>query len=248
MRIDALQLDDAVSQLLLSRHGQARSVHLCNAYTLSLAARDDSFRQVLNQGDLNLPDGTPVAWVGRRHGHRHMRGRVYGPDLFERTIEQGREQGLRHHLYGSTPQVVENLKAALVRRYGVHVVGAESPPFRDLTDEEVADLRERVADAGADIVWLGLGTPKQDLFAERMKGELGATLVAVGAAFDFMAGTKKQAPRWVQQRGLEWLYRLATEPRRLWRRYLIGNSVFLCSVLRSLVAGDDADGPSGRRR
>lgn len=232
VRIDALQVAEAVEWVLAGRHGTGRSVHLCNAFTLSLAEQDPAFLRELSRGDLNLPDGTPVAWVGRRRGLAHMTSRVYGPDLLESTLAEGVASQTRHFLYGSTTDVLEQLRRVIEERYGAQVVGVSSPPFGDLGDEHVFALRDAVRESRADVVWVGLGTPKQDWFVERAKSDVPATLVAVGAAFDFLTGNKRQAPRWVQQRGLEWLFRLVTEPRRLWRRYLVGNAVFLRGLVR----------------
>lgn len=234
VRIDALSLEHAVDEILRwAAAGEARAVHLCNAYNLSLAERDQAFRRVLNRGDLNLPDGMPLVWAGRRLGFGHLHGRVYGPDLMRLVIDQGRSQGLRHYLYGSTPAVVERLAASLQASYpGAEILAAESPPFRPLRPDERDALAARVRDSGAGVVWVGLGTPKQDHFVDELCPHLGTTLVAVGAAFDFLAGTKPQAPRLLQEHGLEWAYRLCKEPRRLWRRYLVGNLVFLLGLAK----------------
>jgi N-acetylglucosaminyldiphosphoundecaprenol N-acetyl-beta-D-mannosaminyltransferase len=232
VRVDAVTLDDAVDRLrAFAETDGGRAVHLCNAWTLALARRDAELNQALNRGDLNLPDGAPLAWLGRRSGFTHMRRRVYGPDLMRTTVRTGRAWGLRHYLYGSTPEVVGALAQRLTAiAPGVQLVGVEAPPFRPLTEREEAELVERVRLARPDLVWVGLGTPRQDMFVDRFRERLGATLVAVGAAFDFLGGTKRQAPAWMQDRGLEWAFRFATEPRRLWRRYLVGNAVFLAGV------------------
>jgi N-acetylglucosaminyldiphosphoundecaprenol N-acetyl-beta-D-mannosaminyltransferase len=210
-------------------------VHLCNAYTLSLARRDADLSAAVNRGDLNLPDGTPLTWVGRWSGFSHMRRRVYGPDLLLATVKAGRAWGLRHYLYGSTSEVVGELAHRLGQlAHGIQIVGIEAPAFRPLSDEEEAATVARVRKTRPDIVWVGLGTPRQDLFIDQFRDRLDTTLVAVGAAFDFLAGTKQQAPRWMQDHALEWAFRLSTEPRRLWRRYLIGNVVFLAGVARGV--------------
>jgi N-acetylglucosaminyldiphosphoundecaprenol N-acetyl-beta-D-mannosaminyltransferase len=222
--------------LLGSAHGHGRAVHLCNAYTLSLAVREPEFRAVLAVADLNFADGQPVAALGRKRGHAAMSTRVYGPDLMLAVMDEGRVRGLRHYLYGGTSEVVGDLQVRLRLRYpGVEVVGVESPPFRELTPTESAAMVQRVRTARPDIVWVGLGTPRQDHFVASYAAELQSTLVAVGAAFDFHAGHKRQAPAWMQRVGLEWLFRLATEPRRLWRRYLVGNPVFLFGIARDAV-------------
>ena len=234
VRIDSFQIDTMVDQVLAWKDSPAgRAAHLCNAYTLSLAMRDRTLQDLLNRADANLPDGMPLVWIARRLGLTHMRDRVYGPDLMIATIDRGRTHGLRHYLYGSTPEVIGLLQTSLRERFpGVEFVGVESGPFRNLTDNEEQELAKRIADSGADVVWVGLGTPRQDLFVDRFRELVPATFIAVGAAFDFHAGTKKQAPRVVQRFGFEWLFRLVTEPRRLWKRYLIGNARFVWSVVR----------------
>ncbi len=233
VRIDAHTLKSAVDALL-SRPDprEGRAVHLCNAYTLSLALRDPELRLRLNKGDLNLPDGMPLIWVGRRLGLVHLEGRVYGPDLMLAAMDRGRELGLRHYLHGSTDKVLTVLEAELRRRIpGVDIVGRDAPPFRELTAEEKFALKQRLVGLRPDIVWVGLGTPKQDAFVHHFRDRVPSTFVAVGAAFDFISGAKRQAPVWMQERGLEWAYRLAREPRRLGRRYLVGNARFVASMV-----------------
>lgn len=234
VRIDAYQIDTAVERVLAwKQQPKGRAVHLCNAYTLSLALHDQSLTDLLNRADANLTDGMPLVWIGRRLGLSHMRDRVYGPDLMIATLDRGRAHGLRHYLFGSTPEVIAQLETNLRERFpGVEIVGAESGPFRPLTETEDHELAGRIMAAGADVVWVGLGTPRQDLFVDRYRDLAPVTFMAVGAAFDFHAGTKKQAPRIVQRSGMEWLFRLITEPRRLWKRYLIGNGRFVWAVLR----------------
>jgi N-acetylglucosaminyldiphosphoundecaprenol N-acetyl-beta-D-mannosaminyltransferase len=229
VRVDALSLGQAVDRIrLLTAAGHGRAVHLCNAYTLSLALADPSFTSVINRGDLNLPDGTPLVWIGRREGFTHMRQRVYGPDLMVAASRAGRGLGIRHYLYGSTQEVMNTLPQRLAELApGITIIGAESPPFRPLTENEEGDLVERIQLARPDVVWVGLGTPLQNIFVDRFRDRFGTTLIGVGAAFDFIAGAKRQAPAWMQDHGLEWAFRLATEPRRLWRRYLFGNARFL---------------------
>ena len=234
VRVDPVDMDEAVERVCTAATGRdPLAVHLVNAYTLSLAVHDEPFRQLLDRGDLNLPDGKPVVWFGRRAGLRDFTSRVCGHDLTLAVCDRGRGQGLRHYLYGSTPEVVERFGDSLRGRLpGLDVIAAESPPFRMLSHEEEDDLVARVKASGANVMWIGLGTPKQDQFVDRFRDRLGIPLIAVGAAFDFLAGEKKMAPRWMQDWGLEWLYRFASEPRRLWKRYLVGNVVFLWGALR----------------
>jgi N-acetylglucosaminyldiphosphoundecaprenol N-acetyl-beta-D-mannosaminyltransferase len=202
-------------------------VHLCNAYTLALADERPDLAASLDGAALNLPDGTPLAWFARRRGFEGC-VRVYGPDLMGDVLDRGRASSLGHYLYGSTPEVLAALTAEIEQRWpGARIVGSESPPFREITDDELAVSLRRADELDADVVWVGMGTPKQDLLVRRMAEQGDATYVAVGAAFDFIAGVKRQAPSWMQRAGLEWLFRFVTEPRRLARRYLVYNAKFL---------------------
>ncbi len=229
--IDFVSLDDAA--LAIASRSLRGGVHLCNAYTLALADERPEIAEVLNADAANLPDGMPLVWWAKRNGAPAAE-RVYGPDLMERVLDLGRAYDTRHYLYGSTPDVLAELEAAIAMRWpGTQTVGTESPPFRDLTDDEIGESVNRAAVAGANVVWVGMGTPKQDLLVHRMAGMHDATFVAIGAAFDFIAGTKSQAPRWVMRVGMEWLYRLVTEPRRLWKRYLVYNAKFVRLLWRS---------------
>jgi N-acetylglucosaminyldiphosphoundecaprenol N-acetyl-beta-D-mannosaminyltransferase len=208
-------------------------VHLCNAYTLALAAERPDVAAALDNQAANLPDGVPLVWWARSRGVSDAE-RVYGPDLMEAAIDVGRQFGTAHYLYGSTPDVLAALEQAIVHRWpGARVVGSESPPFRDLTDDDLANSIRRAEALDASIIWVGMGTPKQDLLVARMSSMSDRTFVAIGAAFDFLGGTKSQAPRWVMRLGMEWFYRLITEPRRLWRRYLLYNLKFLLLLWRS---------------
>jgi len=195
---------------------------------------DPSFKQMLNSADLVVADGMPLVWLGRWHGHA-MRRRVYGPELMEIFC---RETGAlyRHYFYGGGPGVAERLAEILRQRYGVRTAGTWSPPFRPLTEEEKVEVARRIEAAAPDVVWVGLSTPKQERWMYEHRSRLSVPLMAgIGAAFDFVAGTKKQAPAWVRESGLEWLFRLAQEPRRLWRRYLVMGSKFVWNVALELL-------------
>jgi N-acetylglucosaminyldiphosphoundecaprenol N-acetyl-beta-D-mannosaminyltransferase len=210
-------------------------VHLCNAYTLALADRSPEYREMLRGSALNLPDGMSVVWANRllHRGQIAPRERVRGTDLFLNVVSAGSDRQLRHYLLGSTTDVLESLSDNLRKRCpAVVIVGSESPPFRDLTDREREEQIQRLTKSRAQIVWVGLGTPQQDFEAIRLARQIPLVFVAVGAAFDFVAGNKREAPMWMQRAGLEWFHRLISEPRRLWRRYLFGNARFLKAVIR----------------
>jgi len=225
-----------VIRLALASKDRGVDVHLCNAYTLALADKSVAFLKVLQASSINCPDGKAVVWANKVR-HRHLKlgsDRVYGPDLFLDVFLKGQDAGLRHYLLGSSPDVLERLRAELMHRFpSAHIQGSASPPYRPLTDDERHDQVRKIVNSKAHVIWVGLGTPKQDWESARLASETEAVFVAVGAAFDFVAGVQRQAPRWMQTSGLEWLYRLCAEPRRLWRRYLFGNVGFLAAAVRA---------------
>lgn len=207
-------------------------VHLANAYTIALADRDDAYRQLLNQGQV-FADGKPISWISRLIRQVPRIQQVRGPQLFLDVLDTGRSSGVRHFLLGSTDELLQRMCALLIERFeGVEIAGSYSPPFRALNVDEITFQDALIAQSDADIVWVGLGTPKQDIEARRVALSTGRPAVAVGAAFDFSAGVRPVAPIWMQRAGLEWLFRLLSEPRRLWRRYLFGNARFIWAVLR----------------
>ncbi len=190
-----------------------------------MEAQDNpAFRKILNQALLCTPDGMPMVWYGKLNGHKEM-GRVYGPDLMLELCEL---PDCRHFLYGGSNGCAEVLKNRLEQRFpGIPIVGTYEPPWRPLTPAEEAALANQVADSRPDIMWVGLSTPKQEKFMAEYLPKLDVPImVGVGAAFDMHSGRLPQAPKWMQKSGLEWLYRLCREPRRLWRRYLKNNPRF----------------------
>ena len=235
--IDAISRQEAADDVLaLARQPreQGIDIHLCNAYTLALADGDKDFRDLLNGAARNYPDGMSVVWANRIRNGKHLPNeRVYGPDLFLDVLDQGQAKGVRHYLLGGAPETLDALEKEVRQRFpDANIVGSQSPPFRELSESELDEQARSISETNPQIVWVGLGTPKQDVEVERLAATLPYVFVAVGAAFDFVAGHKKQAPQWMQQRGLEWSYRLATEPRRLWKRYLYGNARFVYAAIR----------------
>ena len=193
-------------------------------------------RAVYAQSGLNTPDGMAIVWLLRLRGQRQVE-RVYGPDLLLATCQEGLARGWRHYFYGGAPGVAEDLAGRLGQRFaGLQVVGIDSPPFRALTAEEEAAAVARIQAAQPDIVWVGIGSPRQERWMAEHVGHLGGpVLVGVGAAFDFLSGRKPQAPRWVQRSGLEWAFRLCSEPRRLWRRYVLNYPRFVVLAAAQLL-------------
>jgi N-acetylglucosaminyldiphosphoundecaprenol N-acetyl-beta-D-mannosaminyltransferase len=209
----------------------AVAVRLSNAYCVALASEDDKYRQILLDEGINFPDGTPVVWAMRgivksRSGSRPER--VRGPSLFVDTIRKSENSGLSHFFLGATEQTLDLLEAELTRRFpGASIAGKYSPPYGDLDADFYRTSEAKIREVNPDIIWIGLGTPKQDFASLQLASTLGIPCIGVGAAFDFVAGTVPEAPVWCQRSGLEWLFRLLSEPRRLWRRYLFGNVRFL---------------------
>jgi N-acetylglucosaminyldiphosphoundecaprenol N-acetyl-beta-D-mannosaminyltransferase len=179
-----------------------------------------SLRKLFNESGLTTPDGMSIVWLLKLHGYRNV-NRVYGADLMLEVCRISEDKQWRHFFYGGAPGVADALADRLLARFPkLQIAGTYSPPFRPLTESEDMDVRRRIAASQADIVWIGISSPKQEQWMAEHIGKMNApVLIGVGAAFDFLSGRKRQAPRWVQRSGLEWLFRLATEPGRLWRRY-----------------------------
>ena len=199
---------------------------------------DPELMRIHNDAGMVTPDGMPMVWISRLRGFKQVR-RVYGPDLMLDVCQRSVQTGWKHFFYGGAEGVANLLAQKLQKRFpGLRVAGTFCPPFRPMTDQEDAELVDRINAARADIVWVGLSTPKQEYWMARHVGRLEApVLIGVGAAFDFNAGIKAQAPRWMQRIGLEWFFRLVSEPRRLWRRYLFNNTGFVLRLVASSFQG-----------
>jgi N-acetylglucosaminyldiphosphoundecaprenol N-acetyl-beta-D-mannosaminyltransferase len=217
-------------------HRRPNYVCITGVHGVMESQRDENLREIHNSAGLVTPDGMPLVWLSRLQGKHHVE-RVYGPDLMLALCELSISKGYRHFLYGGTEDALERLASNLQQRCpGLQIVGKYSPPFRSLTEEEDKQVVQTINEADPDIVWVGLSTPKQERWMAAHVHRLTApVLVGVGAAFDFHAGLKKQAPRWMQRNGLEWLFRLATEPRRLGRRYLVNNPLFILLTLQQML-------------
>jgi N-acetylglucosaminyldiphosphoundecaprenol N-acetyl-beta-D-mannosaminyltransferase len=213
-------------------------VCVCNVHTVMASREDPELRAALLASSLNVPDGQPLVWAVNALGHS-LPDRVYGPELMARACERAASTRQRFYLYGGRDQgTLVQLALNLRRRFpGVRIVGGYSPPFRPLTGEERVAISAEINASDADVVWVGIGVPKQEKWMAALRSQLEApVLIGVGAAFDFHAGLVPQAPRWLQRAGLEWAYRLAHEPRRLWRRYLRYNPRFVGAFARQLAA------------
>ena len=234
--VERTSLDAAVATFIqgVASGALAQAHRLVNSYTFALADTEPAYKALLAHSGVNLPDGKPlVAALNRLDRRAQPFRQVRGPSFFVKCLDEGRAQGVRHFFLGGSADLLDALKLTVNKRFpGTEIVGTISPPFRPLTDTERAEQDAAIRASGAQVVWVGLGTPKQDFEAQRICDALGITTAAVGAAFDFVAGTKPEAPNWMRRVGLEWVFRLISEPRRLWRRYLFGNTRFLMLVLR----------------
>jgi len=225
-RVNLQRAYDQVSEWVAQKH----KTYVCVApvSTLVDAQRDKEYARVVNAAGMLTPDGMPVVWLARSKGCADIE-RTYGPDLMHQICDAGREQGLRHFFFGGADATLVKLRRRLESLYpGIQIAGTWAPPYRPQPGVENAEILRMLNESKADVLWIGLGSPKQDFWMDLNRPHLDApVIIGAGAAFDFLAGVKPQAPVWMRRSGLEWLFRLSSEPRRLWRRYLIGNSLFL---------------------
>jgi N-acetylglucosaminyldiphosphoundecaprenol N-acetyl-beta-D-mannosaminyltransferase len=233
--IDVLDGPTAVAKI--GRWAEAREsrvVCICNAHSVVTATRDESFMQTLRHSDMATADGAPVAWMLRRLGAQDQ-DRVSGPELMVDCCAAAAASGQSIFLFGSTESTLRRLQSALNARWPqLRIAGTLSPPFRDLSPDEDEAIVTVINHSGASIVWVGLGCPKQERWMVAHRGRIRAVMIGVGAAFDFHAGTIRRAPRWMREHGLEWLFRLGSEPRRLARRYITTNAAFVIGAMLQL--------------
>lgn len=231
VKVNAVQIPQVVTKMerwITERDG-SHFIAVTGMHGVTEAQHDRYFKHILNSADLVVPDGMPLVWIGRKHGHPLQR-RVYGPELMQTFC---RETGAkyRHFFYGGMPEVPALLGETLRAQFDIELVGGYSPPFRPLSREEDEDVIDRINSSGADVLWIGLSTPKQERWMYEHRNRLRVPVVAgVGAAFDLNTGRLRQAPTWMRESGLEWSFRLLMEPKRLWKRYLVYGSEFVFSV------------------
>jgi len=237
VRVNAVQIPDVVRQMerWISERNGCHYIAVTGMHGVVEAQHDRFFREILKAADLVVPDGMPLVWLGRRHGHPLQR-RVYGPELMD-TFCRETDSRYRHFFYGGMPGVPEQLAETLKRKSGIYVAGNYSPPFRTISQEEDEEIVAKIHAANPDVLWIGLSTPKQERWMYEHRSQLQVpVVVGVGAAFDLNSGRIRQAPRWMREHGLEWSFRLLLEPRRLWRRYLIYGSEFAFNVASELLS------------
>ncbi|MCL4472132.1 MAG: WecB/TagA/CpsF family glycosyltransferase [Sulfuricella sp.] len=238
--IDAVAWDEALVRIQgWAARRESRYVCICNVHSVITASQDAEFSRVVNEADMATPDGAPVAWMLRRLGFADQ-PRISGPDLMWALCERCAAENLAVFFYGSTETTLRLLEKRLCAAFPGLQVAMESPPFRALTAEEDAAAVDRINASGVGFVFVGLGCPKQELWMAEHRGRVNAVMIGVGAAFDFHAGKVTRAPRWMRDNGLEWLHRLASEPGRLWKRYLVTNTLFILGAARQLLLGTKA--------
>lgn len=219
-----------------AKESQSYAVTALAVHGLIEGYKNQLLRSQINEIDLVVPDGQPIRWALNYFFNTSLKDRIYGPTLMLKVLSGAEQNKIGIFLYGSRPETIKKLALFISKMYpGIVISGTQADRFRDSTSEEVAEDRENIIKSGAQIVFVGRGCPRQEKWVAENKSFLPAVLIAVGAAFDFHAGNVKQAPRWIQDAGFEWLYRLAKEPGRLWKRYLITNSVFIGLFFINLV-------------
>jgi N-acetylglucosaminyldiphosphoundecaprenol N-acetyl-beta-D-mannosaminyltransferase len=238
VRVSAVQIPDVIAEMesWISWRDASRYIAVTGMHGITEAQHDSNFKEVLNQADLVVPDGMPLVWLGRLRGHAMSR-RVYGPELMMSFCRETAGREYRHFLYGGDAGVAKKLADELTESCpGIRFVGSYAPPYRELTLEEDAQIVDTINRAAPDVLWVGLSTPKQEKWMWEHRERLNVpVMVGVGAAFDFLSKRKQQAPAWMQESGLEWLFRLFQEPRRLWKRYLVGGAQFVFWVSLELL-------------
>jgi len=238
VRLDMVQIPDTINAMeeWILNKSYDNYIVVSNAYDMVTNCKDDRIKEAANSSSLTIPDGFSLVMLGRLHGYP-LKKRAYGPDLMFEFLKLSEAKGYSNFFYGSTQETLDLLVHNMKQKFpGLRIAGVLSPPFRKLSEEEKKEQIDTINKASPDVLWVGLGTPKQQLWMCAHKDKLQLpVMVGVGAAFDFLAKVKPQAPRWIRDNGFEWLFRLVTEPRRLWKRYLIGNSIFLWLYLKEFV-------------
>ncbi|MFH1441853.1 MAG: WecB/TagA/CpsF family glycosyltransferase [Candidatus Omnitrophota bacterium] len=238
-RVDAVQIPDIYKYIenCIAKNIHHNYIIVANVDTIMQSKYNPKMREAVNASSLSIPDGFPLLVMQRLHGNL-LKKRAYGPDLMKGFLKIAQDKEYSHFFYGATQdtlfKLIKKLKTLFPK---IKITGAYSPPFRPLTCDEDKRIIEMINKAAPDVLWVGIGCPKQELWMHNHKEQLNIpVMVGVGAAFDFLAETKKQAPRWIRDNGFEWLFRLITEPMRLWRRYLIASPLFISYVLLDMFS------------
>jgi len=234
--IDVLEWDGALSRIgTWAAARESRYVCVCNVHSVVMTKQDTGFMQVVSEADMATPDGMPVAWMLRLLGFAGQE-RINGPDLMWKYCARAAANGESIFLYGGMPATLDILRAKLLIYFpGLNIAGTYSAPFREMTSEEDSAVVQSINNSGAGVVWVSLGCPKQEKWMAAHRDRVNAVMIGVGAALEFHAGTTKRAPLWMQRYGLEWLHRLCSESDRLWKRYLVTNTLFIFGAIRQLL-------------
>lgn len=236
LKISLTDYSNAIGSVMLWSQND-KSCYICAANVHMLMEAHDSpdFARIVNEADLVTPDGMPLVWMMRLKGQRNQQ-RVYGPTLMLHVLSMAARENIPVGFYGGAPHVLDTLVERMKERFnGLNIVYSYSPPFRELSPQEKEEVVGNIDRSGVRILFVGLGCPKQEIWMAEHRGKVHAVMLGVGAAFDFHSGVKSQAPSWMQSLGLEWLFRLLTEPRRLWKRYLYHNSRFIFLAIADLL-------------
>lgn len=244
--VDALDWQTVIDRISgWAAQRKSRYICCCNVHSIVTAARDPKFQEALAAADIATADGAPIAWMLRRLGFSNQ-VRIYGPDLMWKYCAASESQGGSIFLYGNSVHTLGALKNRLREAFpGLAIAGTMSPPYRPLMPEEDMHIVDMINASNASVVFVSLGCPKQELWMADHRGLIHAVMIGVGAAFDFHGGTVKQAPPWIRNSGLEWLFRLGAEPRRLWKRYLIANSFFVVGAMKQLICNSGRSAKDG---
>lgn len=238
--INVITMKEATDYILRNLDAlKGKYICVSNVHTTVMSHDDKEYNTIQNGGIMALPDGGPLSAVSRKRGYKDA-SRVTGPDLMEELFELSKDGSIRHYFYGSTDDTLKLLKKNLSEKYpGINICGMYSPPFRELSEDEECGIVKMINDARPDIVWVGLGAPKQEKWMYKHKGVINGLMIGVGAGFDYHAGTIRRAPLWMQKCSLEWFYRLMQDPKRLFKRYFVTNFRFIYLVLMENLRGTD---------
>lgn len=233
--VDALSWQIVLTNLITwGSSRQSRYVCQCNVDVIVKTTQNEYYRNILNSADLVNPDGMPIVWALRKKGFKNQE-RISGPDLMLRMCQLSEEEHIPVFFYGSKPETLEKIKNNIRLQFNnLEIAGTYSPPFHNLSIENNNEIINLISSSGAGIVFVGLGCPKQEIWMFQNRNKINAVMIGVGAAFDFYAGTVKRAPIWIQKIGMEWFFRLIIEPKRLWKRYFIGNKRFILKIYRDI--------------
>jgi N-acetylglucosaminyldiphosphoundecaprenol N-acetyl-beta-D-mannosaminyltransferase len=236
--ISITTLDHASEMIhVWARDAKGRMIFVRDVHGIMQARKSNELMQLHKEAAMVTPDGMPLVWLGQLA--KHPVKRTCGPDLMERLVADSEKTGLKHYFYGGKPGVAQALKKILNQKYpNSNIVGLGTPPFRPLTNDELTEAAGEINRSGADVVWVGISTPKQEFLMNDLCPMVTSTLIGVGAAFDFHLGAVTRAPKWMQRLGLEWVWRLCSEPKRLWRRYLVLAPKFVVEVIISFIIGE----------